>query len=170
MRQSQRVSTGAIVTALAVVLLYISCAMPTMQLTVVAAAGILTAAVMIEAGTGLSVMVYVAVSLLSLLILPDKSSGVFYLFFFGHYPIVKYHLERVSNPVLCWAAKLAAGNLCIAAVCLILHLFFPEWVFEYALWIIWAMCNLVFVLFDVALTRLIVYYQYRIRPRIFRSR
>jgi len=30
------------------------------------------------------------------------------------------------------------------------------------------MCNLVFVLFDIAMTRLVVYYQYRIRPRIFR--
>ncbi|MBE6929309.1 MAG: hypothetical protein E7463_03425 [Ruminococcaceae bacterium] len=170
MRQSQRVSTGAIVAALAVVLLYISCMTPTMQLTVVAMAGVLTAAVMIEAGTGLSMMVFAAVSMLSLLILPDKSSGVFYLLFFGHYPVVKYHLERIRRPFLCWMAKMAAGNLCLLGIWLILRLFFPEWVFEYALWIVWAVCNLTFVLFDIALTRLLIYYQYRIRPRIFGKR
>ncbi len=165
---SRQLATGAVVSALAVVLLYISCLLPTLQLTVVAVAGILSAAVLIECGAGRAALVWGAVSLLSLLLLPDKSSAVFYLLFFGHYPIVKYELERIEKPALCWAAKLAVGNVCILLTLWLVSLFFPEWEFEYALWIMWLLCLLVFVLFDLALTRLIAFYQFRIRPKIMR--
>lgn len=159
---------GAIVSALAVVLLYISCLLPTLQLTVVAIAGILSAAVVIESGAARAALVYVCVSILSLLLLPDKSSAVFYVFFFGHYPIVKYEVERIRKPILGWSIKILCGNLCIGAIALLLALFFPEWSFEYPLWIVWVLGIAVFVLFDLALTKLIVYYQFRIRPKIMR--
>ena len=165
---SRQLTTGAIVSALAVVLLYISCLLPTLQLTVVAVAGILSAAVLIECGPGRAALVWAAVSLLSLLLLPDKSSAVFYLLFFGHYPIVKYELERIDRPLLCWGAKLLCGNVCILLTLWLVSLFFPEWEFEYAMWIMWLLCLLIFVLFDLALTRLITFYQFRIRPKIMR--
>lgn len=167
-QNSRMLAVGAIVSALAVVLLYISCVLPTLQLTVVAVAGVLSAAVLIECGPGRAALVYLCVSALSLLLLPDKSSAVFYVLFFGHYPIVKYELERIRNPVFCWCAKLASGNLCIGALALLLAIFFPEWRFEYPLWIVWLLGNAVFVLFDLALTKLIAYYQFRIRPKIMR--
>ena len=165
---SRQLAVGAVVSALAVVLLYVSCLLPTMQLTVIAVAGVLSAAVLIECGAGRAALVYACVSILSCLLLPDKSSAVFYLLFFGHYPIVKYELERIRRPAACWAAKLAAGNLCMAAIVLVLRLFFPEWRFEYALWIVWGLGLVTFVLFDLALSRLIVYYQFKIRPKIMR--
>lgn len=161
---------SAVLGALAVVLLLLSCILPTMQLTVVAIAGVLSAAVLIECGVKWAVMQFGAVSILAILLLPDKSSALFYTLFFGHYPIVKYLLERIHSPVLCWGAKLAAGNLCLAAMILLLRAFFPEWQMEYSLWIIILLCEGVFVLFDLALSRLLGYYQFRIRPKILRKR
>ena len=165
---SRQLAVGAVVSALAVVLLYISCLLPTLQLTVIAAAGILSAAVLIECGAARAALVYAAVTVLAFLLLPDKSSALFYALFFGHYPIVKYELERINRPALCWAAKLAVGNVCILLTLWLISLFFPEWQFEYAAWIMWLACLLVFVLFDLALTRLIAFYQFRIRPKIMR--
>ena len=51
-QNSRMLAVGAIVSALAVVLLYISCVLPTLQLTAVAVAGVLSAAVLIECGPG----------------------------------------------------------------------------------------------------------------------
>jgi len=163
-------SISAVLGALAVVLLMLSCVLPTMQLTVIAVAGILSAAVLIECGVKWAGLQYGTVSILAILLLPDKSSALFYTLFFGHYPIVKYLLERIHNPILCWGAKLAAGNLCLAAMILLLRAFFPEWQMEYELWMIILLCEGVFVLFDLALSRLLGYYQFRIRPKILKKR
>lgn len=144
--------------------------MPTMQLTVIAAAGILSAAMLIEGGVKWALLMYGAVSILSALLLPDKSSAVFYILFFGHYPIIKYEIERIRSLWISWAVKLAAGGVCVALIIWILGAFFPEWEFDYAGWIIAVLCMAVFVLFDVALTRLLGWYQYRIRPKLYRRR
>lgn len=169
-RDTRRLALSAILGALAVVLLLLSCILPTMQLTVVAVAGILSAVVLIESGVKWAGLQYGAVSILSILLLPDKSSALFYTLFFGHYPIVKYLLERIHNPFFCWGAKLIAGNLCLGAMILLLKAFFPEWQMEYALWIIVLLCEGVFVLFDLALSRLLGFYQFRIRPKILGKR
>lgn len=167
-KKSRRIAVGAIISALAVVFLYISCLLPTLQLTLVAVAGILSAAVLIECGVAASWLVFACVSVLSLILLPDKSSAVFYVLFFGHYPILKYLLEKIRKPVLCWLCKLCVGNICLLLIVLLLHAFFPEWAVEYPLWAVWIVCLAVFVLFDVALTRLLGYYQFRIRPKFKR--
>ena len=169
-RDTRKLALSAILGALAVVLLLLSCVLPTMQLTVIAVAGILSAATLIENGVKWAALQYGAVSILSILLLPDKSSALFYTLFFGHYPIVKYLLERIHNPILCWCAKLAAGNLCLGVMILLLRAFFPEWQMEYELWIIILLCEAVFVLFDLALSRLLGYYQFRIRPKLMRKR
>ena len=169
-RDTKLLATGAILGAAAVVLMLASCVMPTMQLTVIAAAGILSAAMLIEGGLKWALLMYGAVSILSALLLPDKSSAVFYILFFGHYPIIKYEIERIRKIWLSWVVKLAAGGVCTVLIIWILSAFFPEWEFDYAKGIIGLMCMAVFVLFDVALTRLLGWYQFRIRPKLYRRR
>jgi hypothetical protein len=163
---TRKAAFGAISAALAVAILFVSTLLPTLQLSAVALAGMLSAAVLIEAGAAYSTLCYAAVSILSLLLLPEKSSAVFYFLFFGHYPIVKYLLERLRSPVLCWAGKIICANLCFFALWGVLRLFFPDWEFPLALWLLWGLGNATFVMFDIALTRLIAFYQFRIRARL----
>jgi len=170
MRDSTRkLALSAILSAMAVALLFVSCLTPTMQLAVIAFAGLLSAVVLIECGISWSVLVWLCTALLSFLLLPDKSSALFYLLYFGHYPIVKYLTETIRKPWLEWTAKLGVCHICLAAIWLLLKLFFSQWTAGDAVWyLMWLACVAVFVLYDLAMTRLLVLYQHRIRPKFQR--
>ena len=76
-----------------------------------ALAGALLIAVVAEAGTGWALSVYAAVSLLSVFLAADKEAVLFFLLFFGYYPVLKAALERrLHGRALRAAAKLAVFN------------------------------------------------------------
>ena len=86
---------------------------------------------------------------------------MFYVLFFGHYPILAYLLERYASLFFAGYVNYASEIFVFAdraAVACILPVGG-----QYPLWAVWIVCLAVFVLFDVALTRLLGYYQFRIR-------
>ena len=92
--------------------------------------------------------------MLSLLLLPNKFGAVVYFAFAGFYPILKERLERVPG-LVCLVLKLVIFNLCMLAmygVACALSLVINA---EAALWMIGVTLNLLFVVYDIALTRLI---------------
>ena len=68
--------------------------------------GVLTTLVVIECGDRTALLMYGAVSILSLLLLPAKESAVVYLLVFGWYPVAKRRIESINKPVLEWGLKL----------------------------------------------------------------
>ena len=65
-------------------------------------------------------VVYIAVSILSALLIADKESAVMYIAFFGYYPIVKQPIEKHLNKYLAWVIKLLIFNISIIASYLLL--------------------------------------------------
>lgn len=92
-----------------------------------------------------------------------------YVFFFGHYPIVKAILEQRLKGALLWVLKFVIFNVSVVlAYVVILYVFqlpFEEMekYGKWAVWILLAMGNVVFVVYDIALSRLVTLYMLKWR-------
>ena len=93
---------------------------------------------------------------------------MYYAVFCGLYSILKAYFERLPR-TLGWVVKIGAFNLLFGAMLLLARFVFllPEWeggtLFVVALF---ALGNVAFVCYDVALTLSIRIYSLKIRPRI----
>lgn len=150
----KRLSVSAVLTALSVALLYMSSILPTGRLAVCALSAVLPAIAALLYGTKWAVLVYIASSLLSLLILPSKVMAIIYALMLGHYTVVKALIERLQSPVAVWALKLMVFNVCLA-ICCALYVFVFSLTLPYQLWIVFIGGNVVFIIYDTALSGLI---------------
>ena len=175
MRQTFHLAFSGIIAALSVLLMLTTGLIPSATLALPALSGMLLIAVVIESGKRWAWITYGAVALISLLLTPDPAAAWVFLLFFGYYPILKSLIEGLRKPLLEWALKLFSANLALAALAAV-----AIWVFQAealitgdladllgkaALPISWVILNAVFVLYDIALTKLIVLYLGRIRPK-----
>jgi hypothetical protein len=150
---------------------------PFATLALPALAGGMLVAVVIEMGAKTAVTVYVSVSLLSVLVVADKEAALMFLFFFGFYPIAKERLERLRPRALEIAVKFAIFNGTVAAafLCVIYLLGVSELLEEfgdygkYGAWFMLALGNVTFLLYDIALTKYISLYIYKLRQRFLRK-
>ncbi|NLD87789.1 MAG: hypothetical protein GX633_05975 [Clostridiales bacterium] len=172
MEKSRKIAIPAIIGALELVLLYISGFMPTMRLALVAIAGLLNATIVIECGAKSALVGYVAVSILSSILSPDKGNTILYALFLGLYPIIKCYIERIRRLALEWILKILLFNIVLAIVYYTFAALFTE-VLTFkglAIWLVVPLANIVFIIYDIGLTKLITYYNRRLRGRIFRIR
>lgn len=95
-----------------------------------------------------------------------------FIAFFGYYPVLKALIERIRFRPLEWAAKLLLFNgTFVAAYWLMLHVFaLPADSLELfgvnVPLLLLGAGNIVFVIYDVAVTNLIVLYQRMLRPKL----
>ena len=116
-------------------------------------------------GTGTALLLYGTVSVLALLLAPDKEIALLYVFL-GWYPGIRSQLEIVPHHVR-WVVKSALFTLAVAAMyALILHLFRLEAVVdefsEYSAAmtvVLLVLGNITFLLFDRAMARMTCAYQ-----------
>ena len=81
-----------------------------------------------------------------------------YLVFFGLYPVVKSRIESLRRQALEWLLKLACFNGVLTLLLLAFRPLFlpalPGWMTG-QVWILYLAGNIIFVLYDIALSRLI---------------
>lgn len=150
--------------ALQLVLLYLGTVIPSWKLALTAMAGIINAAVLIECGVSSSILSFVAVSALGAIVLPQKSLALLYIVFFGYYPLLKSAAEHIPGRPLEWAVKLAVFNLaCLICWAALRFGFITDFKLpDIALVILWLGLNVVFVIYDIGLSKLIGLYIQRI--------
>lgn len=166
---------GGIASALCLLLMLLTI-IPIATYTMPALAGMVLIVVVIENGYSTAAMVYAAVSFLSLFICPDKEAAVLFVGFFGYYPILKGKLEKIRSHALEYAAKFLVFNIAvIASYLVIIYLFGLQGVLEdvgplgqYSVLALLALGNVVFWIYDVALSRIITAYREVLRKKIFR--
>lgn len=173
MRRSFKIALGGIICAICLVIMFAAGVITFGTISLPALAGVLLICLVIELGVKWAVLAYVVISVLAVFLTPDISASVLFVCFFGYYPIVKSPLERIKNRVLEWVGKIVILNAAIVAVLLITK----YWVglnltasmfgrYTDALVVaLWIGANAVFVLYDIALTRVIGMYFHRIHPR-----
>lgn len=163
----KRIVICGVLVALSVIILYLGCAIEVLDLTMSAIVSLLVVIIVIEMGYNYAWMTFVATAILSLVMLPQKSPAIFYTCFMGFYPILKSHIERIGAAPIRWGIKLVVGNGAIALMLLVLKYFVPD-EFEGG-WILvgtYLLALFAFLMYDIALTKLITLYFKMIRDRV----
>ena len=165
--KSRFISLCAVLCAFSVVMLYIASVIPSGQIGFIALASLFGISAIIETGIKGGIGVFVATSILALLIIPSKTSVLFYALFFGNYPIIKSLAEQAKSRITEWSIKLIIANAELA----VFLLFFKELFFEFISFsqsfiIVFLLFNIVFVVFDFGVSKAIGFYIEKISKRI----
>lgn len=165
---TKTLARAALIAALGCVILYIAAVIPTGRITLIAVAGVLTAAAVIHCGTGVAAAVFAVTAVISFLILPQKSGAALYAAFFGYYPILKSLLERLRSRGLGWALKFILFNAAFALVLFLGKETIAEGVDNFqTFWIVGQLGgNLVFLAYDICLSKLIEMYILRVSRHV----
>lgn len=174
MRQSSQrikyITVSAMLSALGVIIMAIGAFVEVLDLSTAVLASMLCIYAVIEIRGSYPWMIWLVTSILSLILLPIKPPAVFYALFFGFYPILKEKLERLSGFVS-WILKLVIFHLSVGVMWGVFKLFIPSALEDMGMgWMLLALYALglvCFVLYDIALTRLITFYLFRLR-KLFR--
>ncbi|CCX37693.1 uncharacterized protein BN452_01618 [Clostridium sp. CAG:1013] len=172
MKQSMKLAFCGVIAALSTVLMFLTGLAPTATLALPAIAGCLLIPVVVEAGLAWGAGVYGVCCVLSFLLAPDREAFLFYLLFFGYYPVLYAVLGRIRGRVLRYVAKLLVFNAAVALEVLlsVYVLGVPVESFFILGWIgpvvMWLLANAVFILYDLALDGLILQYYRRLHPRL----
>ena len=160
--------------ALSVALMLLGAVVPVLMFIAPAAASLLIATVCVECGKTMALTAYGAVSLLSLLFVPDKEVALVFVFLLGYYPLVKPRFERIRPALLRGAAKLALCNGSILLLYGLVLLLVPGGSISQDLkatalavsLTTLAMGNVAFLLYDRALHNLLQVYHLVWQPRL----
>ena len=169
--KSRKIALCGVLSALAVVVLLLggTIGIGTFAAPVLAMAVLLP--VLEEYGARAAATAFCAVSLLALLLVPDRELALVYIGF-GWYPILRPHVVRIPSRLLRLAVRLAVCNGVIAALYGLLlrllgltaDLMEASRLMNAALLV---MGNLVFLLLDPVLARLTDLWRSRLRKRFF---
>lgn len=172
MNQSMKVAFGGIITALSVLLMFFSGIIPATEYALPIIAGVLLIPVYLEMGRKWAFPVFIAVSIVSFLIVPSKEPPVMYTLFFGYYPLVKEIIEKIKPKFISFAVKLIFYNfMTIAAVIIVAKVFGIPFVEDsefgrFTIPIFLVLSNFVFVVYDLCLVRVVNLYFAVLHPKV----
>ena len=170
---SYNVALGGLISALSILIMFLTGIIPFGVYAFPAIAGAVLVVIAIESGFKWSLLAYGAVALLSLLITPDIEAKMLFIFFFGYYPTLKAKLESIKLRALEWLTKLLVFNASVIIAYLIIIQIVgfdivTENLGDFGKWaplVVLAAANFTFVIYDIALTRVISTYMH-FRPQI----
>lgn len=163
---TKKMAVLSMLTALSVVILYLGSFIEVLDLSVAVLASILCIVAVIEYGGGAPWLVYAATSILSLVLLPQKMPAFVYAVFFGFYPIIKEKLEKNLKKWLSWLVKIVIFNAAI-----FLTVAASKWLFVAEATTVGfdiafiAIAEVTLILYDIALTRVVTLYVFKLRKR-----
>lgn len=172
MKSSVKIAFCGMIAALSVALMFLTGIFPMATVALPALAGCLLIPVVAELGKAWGMGVYAVCGVLSFLLAPDREAVLIYLLFFGYYPALFPVLSRLKNRVLRWAAKLAAFNLALAVEALLVFYVLQMPLEEIGFLggatpvVLVLLANVMFVLYDRVLERVIALYLQRLHGRV----
>ena len=166
---TKQLTVCAMLSALGVILLYLGSLIEVLDLSMAVFASLACIIAVIEYGKAAPWAIYGVTSILALILLPNKTPAAFYAIFFGFYPILKEKFEK-RNKVVSWILKEVVFNICLVLMAIATYFLTTTGdnaLFESELFIVAVavLAELVFVLYDIALTRLISFYIVSLRHR-----
>lgn len=178
MKRSTKIALGGMITGLCIMLMFMTGLFPFATYALPALAGLILVAMVVEFGSKQALIVYAAVSILSIFMTPDREAAIMFIAFFGHYPILKGIIERkIPSRVLEWVVKMLSFNICIVLGYLfVINIMGITEVLDsfgdfgrYSVLVLLALGNVVFIIYDFALTRVISMYINWFRPKFLRK-
>ncbi len=172
MKTSVKVSLGGVVAALSLVLMLLTSIIPFGTYAFPAFAGILLVLLVFNLGYAYAFAVYFVTAALSFLLVTDKEAALYYALFLGFYPILKGVIERIPSMPVQYIVKLALFNVCMIAAFYIgiTLLSIPKESFNlfgvYLPWVFLILGNIVFIIYDLCITRLVTLYLLKWHDRL----
>lgn len=158
---------GGILTALSIAIMWASVFIGTITLSAAAVAAFCLFIPLASGRTGLSWLVYAASSLLSAFIVPQKETALCYILAFGIYNLLKWEYERHFGKVLSWLLKCATFAVSVFVLIKVSELFaIPIFTDSFPLPAITTGAFVIFLLYDIALTRVIRFFLPRLLKRL----
>ncbi len=169
MRQNRtrKLTLTAVFAAFSTVFLYLASVLPTGQLGFLGVASLFGVAAVCEYGLAGGAFVFAVTALLGFFLVPDRMNVVLYVSFFGYYPILKALAEKCRVRAAEWAVKLAVFNAAVTVDLLLYRSLFLDG--KPGPWLVlgvYALLNLVFVAFDIGVSRVISVYMAKIYPKM----
>lgn len=164
MKQSSKCALGGIVAALSLVMMISVAIIPFLTYALPAAAGLLIVIIVMEIDKKWAFGVYCTVAILGMLLVPDKEVAVMYLAFFGYYPILKAVTESKLPAAIGWMVKVASfvGTMVISYFLMIKFMGVTidevDEIGIIAIPLLLGLGTFAFVIYDIALTKLITLY------------
>lgn len=179
MKTASKTAVCSMIAALCVALMLSTAIIPFLSYAVPMISGALIAIIVIECDKLWALFVYVTVSVLSILIVPDKSAGLAFILYFGYYPILKAFLESKKLGIVEYIIKYLNIIVVVLVSYFIMLKFFGidtegveflashlgKW---YSYVILAAFSCVFFYLYDTALTKAIIIYKNNFRKKFRR--
>ena len=165
-RTAHRISLTAMFAAMSLLFLYLASILPTLRITAYFLSSVFIMGLVLEEEIGLAFLMFAAVSLLSLLLMPNILRVVPYVLFFGHYGIGKYYIQKnVKDKIVGYILKLLYYNAALALIYLLATEIVTQDVLSLGLplWALAIIAEAAFVLYDYVFTQVTKYYYNNIR-------
>ena len=170
---ARMISLTAMFAAFTLVVLYLTVVFPSMKLTFYFLSAVFVAGLLVEHTLGAACIMYVCVSLLSLILLP-VSYALPYIILFGHYGIGKWLIERrTKNKFGAMVLKMIYFDIALIGVyfAVVFTDLLPlgEMAEALPIWAWFLILQPIFVLFDFLYSRVVLFYVRSIRKKIVRG-
>lgn len=174
--KSIRIALGGVLGGLSLVLMLSGSIFPFATFLAPALSGILLLPIAIEFGAATGFVLYAAIALLSIFMVPDKEMALIFIFFLGYYPLLKHKLDSLRAKILRWVTKLAVFNGSVFAMYGVILFLFPivaltdeiKSMGALFLAVLLLAGNVTFVIYDIALVRFESMYHNVWRPRLMK--
>ncbi len=175
---SYRVALGGIVSALCLVTMFLSGIMPVLYLVLPMIAGVLMMIIAVEVNTKWATLTYIAVGILSMFITFDKEAALIFIMLFGHYPILRFYIQKIKVRAVRFIVKLVTFNVCVIGYFYVtVYLFGLRQMLEemndygkYGAIIMLVFVNLILAMYDVNLEMCYILYRKKIMPKFRRKK
>lgn len=173
LRNSTRIALSGILCSLAVLMMFMTGLLPFFQYALPAMSGLFIVIIVLENNFSTGVVAYFATSIIVFLLSPDREAAILYIMFFGHYGIVKSKIDLLSSKILKIILKLLTFNVSIITAYYLISLIFGlDYIMDafggfgkYSLLIMLLFGNIIFIVYDYAITNMIFAYNHVIRPK-----
>lgn len=163
--KAKEITLSAVLTALTIVILYLNLLLPISTISILTLASLLIPIALIRGSMKSAIFVYVASSIIGFFILPINII-ILYILFFGIYGIVKFYIEKINKLPLEIFIKIVFFNLILFLSFFVFKAFIPIEITKLPIGLFLIIAQIVFLVFDYALTLLISFYLQRIHTKL----
>ena len=170
MKDTKKITLCGMVAALSIVIMLTSY-FPYLTYAIPALAGLFMMVPLIECGAVWAVGTYIASSAI-IFITGETEAKILYVMFLGYYPILKSLIEKIKKQFIEWVLKLVCFNIAATAFYYASSALFAvsfddlgEWG-KYGALIFLALCNVVFVIYDIGISRIASRYMYSLHDKV----
>lgn len=109
---SYRIALGGTLASMCLLCQFVTGVFPVFYIIMPMICGVLVTVMASETNTRWGFLMYLAVSLLSMFITPNKDAALLFIMFFGHYPLWRPFVSKIKPGFLSFAVKILIFNVC----------------------------------------------------------